>query len=263
MQVAKKARGGVHDGALKFGVASFSLACQVNSDRSVDKVEVSLPPIPNTPLEDFLRENADLMRGLKTAICRTQLQLGLLWSAKSKGDKEEFARLLNLDDMEEEEVEEEELGDLTPPFPIIQMSLDQLTAYFSKLIKRLLEMQGEKGRLWAGSGKPAGKKTTYIVINLQYMSIITGRIDAYDEVAESILPRNGYQGRGTGGEGIAGKLRMVTCYLLGKIGKDHNSWFHDVKPGFVPTVLDFTTTTSVDRMTSKTSKGKPLVRSRW
>ena len=87
---------------------------------------------------------------------------------------------------------------------------------------------------------------TYLVINLQYMSI-TGRIDVYDETAENILPRNGYQGRGTGGEGIAGKLRMVTCYLLGKIGRDHNTWFHDVKPGFVPTVLDFTTTTSVFR----------------
>ena len=174
MQVVKKAKGGVHGGALKFGVASMSLACQVNSDRSVDKVEISLPPISNTPLEDFMREHADLMKELKTALCRTQLQLGLLWHARAKGDREEFAKLLHLEDMEEEEVEEEEgeLDDLTPPFPILQMSLDQLTAYFAKLMKRLLEMQGEKGRLWAGSGKPAGKKTTNIVFCLHISSSI-------------------------------------------------------------------------------------------
>ena len=74
--------------------------------------------------------------------------------------------------------------------------------------------------------------TTYLVTDLLYMSImsITGRIDLYDERAEGILPRDGYQGRGTGGEGIAGKLRAVTCYMLEKLGKDHNSFFADVKP---------------------------------
>ena len=51
---------------------------------------------------------------------------------------------------------------------------------------------------------------------------ISGKIDLYDEVAENILPRESYRGRGSGGEGIAGKLRLVTCYLLKKLGKDHN-----------------------------------------
>ena len=54
-----------------------------------------------------------------------------------KGDKEEFAKLLNVEDIEEEEAE---LDDLTPPFPILQMSLDQLIAYFSKLMKRLANL---------------------------------------------------------------------------------------------------------------------------
>ena len=260
MQVVKKAKGGVHDGTLKFGVASMGLACLISADRSVDKVEIILPPIPNTPIEEYMREHPDLVMGMKSAMVRTQLQLGLLWNARVKGDREEFAKLLNVEDIEEEEEEEEggEFADLTPPVPILQMSLDELTAYFSKLMKRLLDMQGEKGRLWAGPGKPAGKKTTNIVVNLLYLSL-TGRIDWYDETAESILPRDSYQGRGTGGEGIAGKLRMVTCYLLAKIGKDHNSWFSSVKPGFQPTVLDFSTTRSVNRMTK--TKGKSVVRS--
>ena len=88
---------------------------------------------------------------------------------------------------------------------------------------------------------------------------ITGRIDLYDERAEGILPRDGYQGRGTGGEGIAGNLRAVTCYMLEKLGKDHNSFFADVKPGFQLTKLDFTSLRSVDRMMAK--KGKAVVRS--
>ena len=61
-----------------------------------------------------------------------------------KGDKEEFAKLLNVEDIEEEEAE---LDDLTPPFPILQMSLDQLIAYFSKLMKRLANLLVRKRQL--------------------------------------------------------------------------------------------------------------------
>ena len=63
-------------------------------------------------------------------------------------------------------------SNLTPPFPILQLGLDQMTSYFAKLMKQLLEMQGENGRLWAGPGKPAGKKTTNIVICLHILSPI-------------------------------------------------------------------------------------------
>ena len=163
MQVVRKSKVGVSDGALKFGVASMGLARLINPDRSVDKVEVILPPIPNTPIEEFMRENFGLMKEMKAAMKRTQLQLSMLWQAKVKGDKEEFAKLLNVENEEEEE-EEDDMDNLTPPFPILQMGLDQLTSYFAKLMKRLLEMQGENGRLWAGPGKPAGKKTTNLVI---------------------------------------------------------------------------------------------------
>ena len=52
-----------------------------------------------------MKEHADLVKGMKTALCRTQLQLGLLWQARVKRDKEEFAKLLNVEDIEEEEAE--------------------------------------------------------------------------------------------------------------------------------------------------------------
>ena len=57
--------------------------------------------------------------------------------------------LLNVEDIKEEEGEEEaELDDLTPPFPILQMSLDhQLIAYFSKLMKRLANLLVRKRQI--------------------------------------------------------------------------------------------------------------------
>ena len=57
----------------EYGVASLSFACQINKDRSVHKVDINLPPIPNAPIEEFMRENSDLVREMKTALMRTQL----------------------------------------------------------------------------------------------------------------------------------------------------------------------------------------------
>ena len=69
---------------------------------------------------------------------------------------------------------------------------------------------------------------------------IAGKIACYDQVAESILPRAAYQGRGTGGEGIAGKLCLVTFAIYSQqLGRDHNSFFTRVKPNFSPIILDF------------------------
>ena len=117
-----------------------------------------------------------MVKELKAALQRTQLQLGLLWQAKLKNDKLAFGRLLNVEaDAIEEEgegLQDDDVDDLTPPLPILQMGLDQLTSYFAKLMKRLLQMQGGHGRLWAGTGKPAGKKTTNIVVHLQFSSTI-------------------------------------------------------------------------------------------
>ena len=256
VQVVSKAEKAVQSAATNLGVVSLGMACLVAPNREVERVQISIPAIPNTPLETFLNENKSFVLQMKAALRSTQLLMSCLWAAKLKGDKKEFARLLKIDLEAEEEGgegggEEEDLDDLTPPLPILQMGLDQVTPYFAKLMKRLLQMEGE-GRLWAGKDKPAGKMTI-IVANLQLLSpylSITGKINFYDDVAERILERDHYRGRGTGGEGIAGKLRLVTCYLLQQIGKDYNTFHSGAKPGFRSVVLDFTTMTSADQLKS-------------
>ena len=135
----------------------------------MEKVDIILPPIPNTPLEEFIRNNPVKMKEMKTALERTQLMLSLLWAEKKLGNKEGFARLLHFDmDAEDSEREGEgweregegwgdDLQGMTPPWPILQMSLDQLTTYYARLLWRLLDRQGGEGRLWpGGSGKLAG-----------------------------------------------------------------------------------------------------------
>ena len=88
-----------------------------------------------------------------------------------------------------------------------------------------------------------------------------GEILMYDETANLILPRELYKGRGTGGEGVTNKLRLVwsvfliflkksfaifaifcnffSCYLLQKMGKDHNTWFRSCKDNFEPKEINF------------------------
>ena len=69
---------------------------------------------------------------------------------------------IDLEDEDEEAkgFEEEEHADWTPVVPILQMSVDEVSAFFSNLMKRLLQMGaggGKPGRLWAGKKQPAGR----------------------------------------------------------------------------------------------------------
>ena len=69
---------------------------------------------------------------------------------------------IDLEDEDEEAkgFEEEEHADLTPVVPILQMNVDEVSAFFSNLMKRLLQMEtggGKPGRLWAGKKQPAGR----------------------------------------------------------------------------------------------------------
>ena len=117
-------------------------------------IAICIPDLPNTPIDHSLKDkdNETFLKGMGAALQRTQLLMSLLWAAKDKEDKKEFANLLKID-MEDNEVEDEDedneeidltakLGDITPPVPILQMSLDEITTYFAKLIKRLLKEEG-------------------------------------------------------------------------------------------------------------------------
>ena len=126
-----------------------------------------------------------------------QLQLVMLWDAKRKGDKVRFAELPKVDVEHVEEGEEEEegddLGDLTPPLPVLQMNNDQINQYFPKLIKKMSAMeagQGKRGRLWASSTEPAGKEKHTFLVDIDYIGVIS----LYNETAEMILPQDSYKG---------------------------------------------------------------------
>ena len=175
-RVFAKMESEVEKGHNKCDVISFAMACRVDPDRSVKKVEMALPNIPNSPLEAFFKDNGQMIKGLEAAMRQTQHQLNMLRVFKGKGDMEAFARTLKIDldevEMEEEEevsedsslhLTEEEHSDLTPQVPILQMTLDQVSSYYAQLMKKLLEMEaggGKPGRLWAGKeGKPpAGER---------------------------------------------------------------------------------------------------------
>ena len=71
----------------------MELACNINPNRSVDKVDIFLPPIPNTATQHPVDGDEDSPR-------KTQLQLGFLWQAKVKGDKLAMLRIRILGMME-------------------------------------------------------------------------------------------------------------------------------------------------------------------
>ena len=54
------------------------------------------------------------------------------------------------------------------------------------------------------------------------------KLKIYDEKAEEILERNKFIGRGSGGPNIGNKLKIVTAYLMKRIGIDHNEHCDDV-----------------------------------
>ena len=62
----------------------------------------------------------------------------------------------------------------------------------------------------------------------------TAPLTIYNSRAERILPRSGldatYRGRCRGRQGTTNRLRLVSAYLLSKIGQDHSSWFRKIKP---------------------------------
>ena len=101
-------------------------------------------------------------------------------NCQEERDKVRFAELLKVNVEAGEEGEEEEegddLGDFTPPFPVLQMNNDQINQYFPKLIKKMLDMeagQGKRGRLWASSTEPAGKEKHTFLVDIDYICVIS------------------------------------------------------------------------------------------
>ena len=125
LQVFESITREVQKGGVKCGVASIAVGCNIYSSRDIAKFAVAYPDIPGSPLALWVEENPEAMQSLERAMTAAQLQLVMLRSAKKSGNKEKFAELLKVD-LEDEEVEEQDgLGDLTPPIPVMQMNIEQ------------------------------------------------------------------------------------------------------------------------------------------
>ena len=161
------------------GVAALGLVCDVNAQRYTNNIKWVLPmaEIENSPTNVWLKQNRDAMLSLEAALKSTQYKLAQLRIHKRDGDKDKFKRELGLDGEEEEEEEYQEEGeevedldDLTPEVPILTMNLDDVSKYFSKLMRRLQEMQyGELDknfRFWASRRNPEAEPGTNFVDNL-------------------------------------------------------------------------------------------------
>ena len=114
------------------GVASFAVGCTIDSKRDIDKFGITFPDIPGSPLAVWKEENREAKQSLEKALTAAQLQLVMLRIAKRKGDKVRFAELLKVNVEAGEEGEEEkgdDLGDLTPLIPVLQMNNDQINQY--------------------------------------------------------------------------------------------------------------------------------------
>ena len=89
--------------------------------------------------------------------------------------------------------------------------------------KRELGLDGEEEEEEEYQGRTRYKfcrQSTKFVVNITYY-FTTGQLDLYDEVAEKILSRRTYHGRGSGGQGTTNRLRLVCAYLVTKLGKDY------------------------------------------
>ena len=82
----------------KLGVVSLGINAEVDVDRSVQKITYSLPPIPNTPLEEFVNDpnNKTLFKELEASMLKTQLIYGRLIAAKKNNKFEEFANVVKI-----------------------------------------------------------------------------------------------------------------------------------------------------------------------
>ena len=182
---------------------------------------------PKSPLENFwnCKENQPFVIKFVKALEDTQLFALELWDAKEndlENDGKTFHDLVGEDSKRTKE------DDLKPQKPIFAMNTLEISSFFASLLKHLYKEEGvDKFKLWAKKEK-----------NGDILEAPT-KLKAYDEKAEKILPRNDFIGSGSGGPNIGNKLKMVSAYLLSKIGLDHNSYCKEIPPRYKDVQIDF------------------------
>ena len=209
----------------ELALSSFVAVPVVDHSRAILNVKMIYPP--KSPLEEFWNctENKIFVTKFVKALEDTQLYALELWDAKEKDLANEgnaFLDLVGEDDLTTKE------DDLKPQKPIFAMNTIEISAFFTTLLKYLYKEEGvKKFKLWA-------KKTK----NGEIIEEPT-KLKAYDVTAEGILPRTDFIGTGSGGPNIGNRLKIVTAYLLSKIGFDHNSYCKEIPANYKDVEIDF------------------------
>ena len=180
----------------ELGLSSFVLVPVVDKDRNILQVRALYPP--KSPLETFWNapEQKPFVLNFIKAMEDTQL-FGLeLWDARDEdavNGGHSFEDKLGIDE------EEEEAGEIVPKpdKPVFAMNKDEISIYFGILLKFCYkrELGDVKYKLWVKKNKKTGE----VIERATSLKI-------YDSMAESIMPREDFWGRGTGGPNVAIKM---------------------------------------------------------
>ena len=216
----------------ELGLSSFVAVPVVDRNRTIENIVHVFPP--NSPLEAFFmnKDNRQFVRGLDKALTDTQMWALELWDLKEvmEEDIEARKKFEEMTGMEDEN-DEDEAGDEAPlkkPCkPIFTMTAEEISVYFGCLLKELYKLEGiEKFKLWAK------KKDNEVLAKATALKV-------YDTKAEEILARDEYIGRGSGGQNIGNKLKIVSAYLLQKYEIDHNTFAESVPSNYQKIRINF------------------------
>ena len=204
-------------------LASYAAVPVVDNNRAIKKIQHFYPP--NSPLAAFWgsSQNQEFLKKLNKAIEDTQLWALELWDAKDADNPDKFGDMVGM-----EVTQDDEKTAPKPAKPIFALSTETMSVFFGEFLKYLYELENvEKVKLWATKDKDGNvlKEPTKLKI--------------YDEKAEEILERNKFIGRGSGGPNIGNKLKIVTAYLMKRIGIDHNEHCDDVPHDYNRVDIDF------------------------
>lgn len=220
----------------ELGLAAFVSVPVVDRNRVIKDIVHIVPP--NSPLEAFIneKENEDFVKNFETAIKDTQRWALELWDLKETREldaevaKHRFKVKAGIARVDVNSENSTENAVIRPDKPIFSLTTDDMAVYFTTLLKYLYKLEGvEKYKLWSKKNKDGS-------IDLQKRA--TG-LKIYDEKAEEILPRDSYIGRGSGGPNIGKRMKIVSAYLLQKLGIDHNRHAKTIPINYSCIEIDF------------------------
>ena len=213
----------------ELALPSFVSVNETSSNRAVQNVKFFYPP--NSPMDRFwnAQENKPFVKQFTKAMIDTGIFALDLWDSKETDEENgtaTFYEKLGLSQSENSANAEDEPP--MPEIPILCLSAEKCSIFYASFLKFLYKKEGKsKVRLWAKKS-PDGS----VVCEATKLAM-------YDDVAERILPRSQYIGRGSGGPNIGRRMQLVIAYLMKKLGLDYNEHCEKVPDSYRPVELDF------------------------